>query len=830
MKTKLLYLIITLICFNAASFSQRNNCDNNAGGQLTVGAACVPVTWNSTNNTDYWNNASGCGATDRDDVWGWFTATSTNTTITYQPAAGRDAILSIFTGACNGTTMTSAACANAGGNGVAETISGPTVIGNNYRVRVQRNGSDANMNGTICVYNTGGGGGGGCEDQTIAALPFNQTGMNTSNGSGDNYDNTDACSSSYMGGDEYIFDYTPLVNETINITLTNTDTWVGIFVTDDCPDVGNCVASNTNSGGNPSVGCVNLIAGTTYYFTVSTFPAPQTTAFDIDIQTVSLTPPANDECGGAIPLTVNSDLACGSVTSSSVADATNSGIAGCSGTADDDVWFSFVATSTDHNFEIQNIAGSTTDLVHEVFSGTCPGSLTSIHCSDPNTSSFTGFTIGNVYYVRVYSFTGTSCQTTTFDVCVGTPPPAPSCGLLYTHSTTPYNPQNYNTGTLLNFGDDRFAAAYTSIGFDFCYDGVIYQDVLVSSNGYITFPSTHSAHPFGSAVAPGGTSDWSISAAAPNTNDAPVNAIMGPWQDIYPSASAVDGEIRTQTSGTTPNRTFTTKFKDVRMFSCTSDDFNGQITLLETTDNVEVHMGEKTMCPGFNGGAAILGLTDYSGTLANVPAGYNYPTQWTVTTGSPEGHRWTSNCGVCVLPVELVNFKGKAINNYNLLSWQTETEINNDYFILEKSDGGAVFYEVAKVEGAGNSNTLLSYTYKHTNPRELEYYRLKQVDFNGKYAYSKIIAVRNNGEQKINIYPNPTKENFSFEVSQSNDETYTITYTNMLGSISSENINISEGTNQYQVSKFIDLPSGIYFIQILNETGEIIKTEKVIKK
>jgi hypothetical protein len=143
-------------------------------------------------------------------------------------------------------------------------------------------------------------------------------------------------------------------------------------------------------------------------------------------------PPSNDNPCSAIPVTVNPDLLCGSVTAGTVVNATNSGIAACTGNANNDVWFSFVATSTVHNFDVLNIAGSTTDMVHEIFSGAC-GSLSSIACSDPNSSQWSGFTVGQTYYVRVYTY-GSTSATTTFNLCIGTPPPPPSndepCGAI----------------------------------------------------------------------------------------------------------------------------------------------------------------------------------------------------------------------------------------------------------------------------------------------------------------------------------------------------------------------------------------------------------------
>ena len=129
-----------------------DDCTNIANSsQLTVGTSCNYVTFNSDNGTDYWNSASGCNAQDRDDAWGWFIATSTTTTITYNPFNGRDAILHLFTGSCS-TNMTAIACADDYGNNGAETITYNTNVGQKYMIRIQRSGSNSSMNGQICVY------------------------------------------------------------------------------------------------------------------------------------------------------------------------------------------------------------------------------------------------------------------------------------------------------------------------------------------------------------------------------------------------------------------------------------------------------------------------------------------------------------------------------------------------------------------------------------------------------------------------------------------------------------------------------------------------------
>lgn len=145
---------LLIFSFCIYSFSQTNNCNNLAAGEITVSTSCNPVSFNSNNNTDYWDGATGCNAGDFDDAWGWFVATSNSTTIIYNTSDNnRDPILTLFTGGCN-TNMTSIACADDGLDGDSETINYATTPGVTYRVRIQDWNSNSNMNGTICVYSS----------------------------------------------------------------------------------------------------------------------------------------------------------------------------------------------------------------------------------------------------------------------------------------------------------------------------------------------------------------------------------------------------------------------------------------------------------------------------------------------------------------------------------------------------------------------------------------------------------------------------------------------------------------------------------------------------
>jgi len=212
-----------------------------------------------------------------------------------------------------------------------------------------------------------------------------------------------------------------------NVNGSTTDLYHSLWSGTDCSSL-NLVADSCSDANLSTPTGLNI--GDTYYIRVYTYTniVGQDTTFDVCVGTFPPTP-ANDDCSGAIPVTVNPDLNCGSVTAGSIASATASSVNDtvCGGTEDDDVWFSFVATDVTQTISLNNVAGSTTDLYHSLWTGADCSSLSLVanSCSDANSSTPTGLTPGETYYIRVYTWTDLPNQTSTFDVCVGTLPPPP---------------------------------------------------------------------------------------------------------------------------------------------------------------------------------------------------------------------------------------------------------------------------------------------------------------------------------------------------------------------------------------------------------------------
>ncbi|MGC6428315.1 MAG: T9SS type A sorting domain-containing protein [Flavobacteriales bacterium] len=159
------------------------------------------------------------------------------------------------------------------------------------------------------------------------------------------------------------------------------------------------------------------------------------------------------------------------------------------------------------------------------------------------------------------------------------------------------------------------------IGFDFNFYGNVYNQCVLSANGYITFDFNQA----------GVFSPWTIGAAIPNPNNVPENAIMSPWHDIDPG---VDGNIIFGTYGSAPNRVFYVVWCNIPMFQCNDLLDSQYILLYESSNNIEMHIEEKPICGGWNGGTAVQGLVNENSTLFEIVEDpvlaqpRNFPLQW----------------------------------------------------------------------------------------------------------------------------------------------------------------------------------------------------------
>lgn len=136
-----------------------------------------------------------------------------------------------------------------------------------------------------------------------------------------------------------------------------------------------------------------------------------------------------------------------------------------------------------------------------------------------------------------------------------------------------------------------------------------------------------------------------------------------------------------------------------------------------------------------------------------------------VSSFSPFTFGATTDYNSNPLPVELLAFTASDKDDYVRLDWTTASEINNDFFTIERSSDMFSFDPLAIVSGSGNSNVLLSYQYDDREPLEgVSYYRLKQTDFDGSFKYSEVIKMQRSTilSEGLNmlVYPNPVANGF----------------------------------------------------------------------
>lgn len=177
------------------------------------------------------------------------------------------------------------------------------------------------------------------------------------------------------------------------------------------------------------------------------------------------------------------------------------------------------------------------------------------------------------------------------------------------------------------------------------------------------------------------------------------------------------------------------------------------------------------------------------------------------------------------LPTELVHFSAHVNSDNNVnLKWESASEINNDFYTVERSKNGMDWLTIKKVEGAGNSTQLE--TYQTTDERPitgLSYYRLKQTDFNGEFKYLSIqsINIDNNQSVQIKVYPNPTKNRITLEGDYTEIEEWKVF--DILG----QAVNVACTLDSIQENKvkldFNNLENGIYYIQTKTSSTKIVK-------
>jgi hypothetical protein len=210
--------------------------------------------------------------------------------------------------------------------------------------------------------------------------------------------------------------------------------------------------------------------------------------------------------------------------------------------------------------------------------------------------------------------------------------------------------------------------------------------------------------------------------------------------------------------------------------------------------------------------------------VSNSQAGDQFTDDGTAVIGSTGGP----------VPVKFTSFKAQLLNANNaILKWTTEAEIDNDYFEVERSEDGVRFINRGKVYG--NGSTTVSHSYEFTDAlnttAQVIYYRLRIVDTDGKFSYSKIVAIKLNGSitvDKFNVYPNPFIADIKVALTSAIDADATFRILSFDGKeMVRRMITIQKGENIVVLKDFGALAKGNYILEVNTGSEKLIR--KIIK-
>jgi hypothetical protein len=260
-----------------------------------------------------------------------------------------------------------------------------------------------------------------------------------------------------------------------------------------------------------------------------------------------------------------------------------------------------------------------------------------------------------------------------------------------------------------------------------------------------------------------------------------------------------------------------------------------------TIDNIACYGGGLGFQIGFFSGTCGSLTSDgcSSGSGGTVTATYAAQTAGTVLYVGLDGNAG-SNCNfdisasnTVVLPVKLLNLNAVYNSDKDVvdISWSTLSEENNDYFTIEKSIDGVNFKSIGKVEGNGNSSSLIEYSFRDVSPsnNQVVYYKILQTDFNGKTTQSGLVSVKTKLIEEVKLIENPIINNAELNIESLSNQNISINVYNMTGNIvGTYNQELYKGSNYVSVD-LNNLSEGLYMLHIIDKNNRIIEQIKFVK-
>ncbi|MFN3403106.1 MAG: T9SS type A sorting domain-containing protein [Cytophagaceae bacterium] len=172
------------------------------------------------------------------------------------------------------------------------------------------------------------------------------------------------------------------------------------------------------------------------------------------------------------------------------------------------------------------------------------------------------------------------------------------------------------------------------------------------------------------------------------------------------------------------------------------------------------------------------------------------------------------------LPVDWLNFYGYNNGNTNSLHWHTAVERDNNFFTIERSTDGTNFHGIAIVVPQGSTGGIYHFNDSEFEKTTINYYRIKQTDYNGEYSYSNTISITGESEFKATFYPNPTSGIATLNINSSKSEYVSYKISDIYGRVvfqGKTQINIGNSEISLELQNISD---GIYFISISQENSD----------
>jgi hypothetical protein len=240
-----------------------------------------------------------------------------------------------------------------------------------------------------------------------------------------------------------------------------------------------------------------------------------------------------------------------------------------------------------------------------------------------------------------------------------------------------------------------------------------------------------------------------------------------------------------------------------------------------------------TTINNFNYVAYLMSTLGHGDTYPQTMMGKNYvQVAWEGFSGGGVAVRVSPD--IIVLPVTLLYFTGSMVEDQVHLNWETASELNNDYFIVEKSSDASNWTNIGSVKGHGTTNTPNKYQLIDGQPfNGKNYYRLRQVDFDGKVSYSRVIVIEVNNtktyDNSFTVLPNPTSGPVVATIVSNTDQNVNMRILDVSGRLmGNKDIALVKGVNQLKLD-LTKYPAATYILSYKDSNGQDMNA-KVVKQ